>query len=233
MVVIKDQTNTQLVLSPTLIIVVLLSPLLLLKKGTVLLFINSFHNPILDSVFVFLSAIGNGVTIVICALLVLLFFKLRYFFQLLLSFAIQLILVIVFKQVVFNNMLRPYRYFNLNKDGILNLVKGVKVYTVDTFPSGHTATIFFLVTFFILMFNNKKVTWLLFSLGLFVGLSRVYLVQHFFIDVYFGLIFGVLSSILAYYSISRKSKFWFNYYFTSLFNRAKEPSVLEGNFAKA
>jgi membrane-associated phospholipid phosphatase len=38
---------------------------------------------------------------------------------------------------------------------------------------------------------------LFFLLAAFVGLSRVYLLQHFVVDIFFGAIFGILSVVLA------------------------------------
>jgi membrane-associated phospholipid phosphatase len=53
-------------------------------------------------------------------------------------------------------------------------------------------------------YSNKV---LLFSIALVVGLTRVYLLQHYLIDVLAGSFIGVLSSILLYYWLKDKALF--------------------------
>ncbi|WP_431111603.1 phosphatase PAP2 family protein, partial [Winogradskyella poriferorum] len=80
--------------------------------------------------------------------------------------------------------MRPYLYFkNAGLGDLLHLVEGVKIRYVNTFPSGHTATIFYLTSFFALLSRNRTACWVLVVLGFIVGVSRIYLVQHFFVDV--------------------------------------------------
>ncbi len=194
-----------------LFILVLLTPLLFYTKGTVLLTINQFHTPTLNGLFLALSTVGNGCTIGICALIIILFFRLRHLYQFFLAFVFQLGIVLLFKQVFFRLSHRPFKYFGKNEgDVVLNIVDGVKMYLFGTFPSGHTTTIFFIVTFLALMINKKLATWLLLLLALFVGISRIYLVQHFFLDVYFGAIFGVMSSIIAFVIVERFKFSWYD-----------------------
>lgn len=198
----------------------LITPLLLLEKGTVLLFINKNHSFFLDGVFKILSSIGNGFSIVFIGVLLLLFFKVKYAFQFIFSFLIQLFIVLMFKEVLLHGSFRPFKYFGSNEGAvILNLVEGVKIYNFGSFPSGHTATIFFITTFLALCINNSIITFLLILLSFFVGMSRIYLVQHFFIDVYFGSIFGVLSSVIAFMVINSYKIPWYNrFIFPNIFD---------------
>ncbi|MDH5599438.1 MAG: phosphatase PAP2 family protein, partial [Cyclobacteriaceae bacterium] len=45
--------------------------------------------------------------------------------------------------------------------------------------------------------KNKYISALSFILALTVGFSRVYLLQHFFVDIYFGAILGVIATVMA------------------------------------
>ncbi len=97
---------------------------------------------------------------------------------------------------------RPLAYFReLGEAEQLTFVEGVKVnqgYT--SFPSGHTMAGFALFCFIALNVPYKKSVGLgLFCLAMIVGLSRIYLVQHFLRDIYLGSILGVALAIGAYY----------------------------------
>lgn len=134
------------------------------------------------------------------ALLLLLFVKFRYAIAVpFLGFSVT---VTAYFSKSFFAHARPFAYFE--QMGIatqLNLVEGVKVHTGSTsFPSGHTMAGFALFAFLAFCWPNKKLSGtLFFLLALIVGLSRIYLVQHFFKDVYLGAILGVLIAMGWYY----------------------------------
>ncbi|KAA3625037.1 MAG: PAP2 family protein [Bacteroidetes bacterium] len=97
---------------------------------------------------------------------------------------------------------RPLLYFERN--GMLdqiNQVAGVSLYGgLNSFPSGHTMSAFALYTFMALVIPNKRLGGILLLIVAFlVGLSRIYLVQHFLKDVYLGAIIGVIIGLLMYY----------------------------------
>ena len=195
-------------LFPFFLIMAIFFPFLFFDKGDILLFVNGQRTPFLDSVFIKASSLGNAVTVAFVVILVLRF-KLKWLAIFLLAFVFQILLVLLFKKGFYSGELRPYLYFYRSGLGnLIHLVEGVKIRYINSFPSGHTATIFFLVSFFALLSRNRSASWILLTLGLVVGLSRIYLVQHFFVDVYFGILFGTLSSILAYLIIRRFPKKW-------------------------
>ena len=94
-------------------------------------------------------------------------------------------------------MERPVAFFDESIH--LNFVDGVDVHSSNTFPSGHTATAFALFALLYIALNNRSIiiSTSLFILAFLVGLSRVYLLQHFIVDAYFGAILGVLSVALG------------------------------------
>lgn len=195
-------------LFPFILIVVLLFPLIWINKGEILLLVNGLRTPFWDTFFIRASSFGNAITVAFAVLLVLRF-RFKWLAIFLLAFAFQVMLVLLFKKGLYAGELRPYLYFQRSGLGhLLHLVEGVKIRYVNSFPSGHTATIFFLVSFFALLSRNKTASWILMVFGLMVGLSRIYLVQHFYVDVYFGILFGTLSSIGAYVIVKRFPKKW-------------------------
>ena len=195
-------------LFPFFLILAICFPLIFIAKGEIVLTINNLRNPYLDAFFIKASSLGNALTVAFAVFLVLRF-RFKWLAIFLLAFAFQVVLVLLFKKGFYKGELRPYLYFcEYGMENMLNLVEGVKIRYVNTFPSGHTATIFYLVSFFALLSRNNTASWVLMVVGSLVGLSRIYLVQHFYIDVYFGILFGTLSSILAYLIVRRFPKKW-------------------------
>ncbi len=96
---------------------------------------------------------------------------------------------------------RPFAFFR--NEGLIekiNLVQGVDIHTGATsLPSGHTMSAFALYGLLALLLpNRKRIAAPLFLLALLVGFSRIYLVQHFWIDVYWGAITGTLLAMIIF-----------------------------------
>lgn len=195
-------------LLPFFIILILGLPFLFLSKTAIIETVNDQRTTFLDIFFTKATVLGNAITVIFAFLLVLRF-KFKWMAAFLFAFVIQVFLVLLFKKGLYHEELRPYLYFY--RSGLIEnikLVKGVKIRYVNTFPSGHTATIFFLVSFFALLARNKVASWTLLVVGLVVGFSRIYLVQHWYADVYFGILFGTGSSIIGYLLVRKYPKVW-------------------------
>ncbi|MCB9081389.1 MAG: phosphatase PAP2 family protein [Lewinellaceae bacterium] len=96
---------------------------------------------------------------------------------------------------------RPLRY--LQDHGIADLVQavpGVEMHGgMTSFPSGHTTAAFAIFAFTAFCLPNKRLTGLsLFLLALAVGISRIYLAQHFLQDVYLGAMLGTAVGAAIY-----------------------------------
>lgn len=191
-------TKKEKALFPFLYLSLALMPLLLVKKGWVVLFLNRFHTPLLDAFFKSASTLGEGAVLIFLALVVVLFMKLKWFFRFLIALLLHCIFIQLFKHFLFYRSKRPVLYFSDTVVRSLNFVRGVQVHELNTFPSGHTTAIFFLMSFFSIYFARKRTSVVLAAIALVVGISRMYLLQHFFTDVYFGMIFGTLSTFIAY-----------------------------------
>lgn len=101
---------------------------------------------------------------------------------------------------------RPMAY--ITKQNLLHefsFIDGVHLHTGATsFPSGHTMSAFAIYGLLVYFFPNKKrYALLFFCLSLLVGLSRMYLVQHFWPDVYVGGIIGAFLALLIFNLQSR------------------------------
>lgn len=193
---IKNKNKASILL--TYFLVILFSGLALLPfydKGAIELEINHFHHPILDVFFSNTTLLGDGLVLVI-PLLLLIFYKYCYLILFVLSSLIHLILVHIGKKWVFDGMPRPAEFL---KDVSFYKVPGIELLHWGSFPSGHTTTAFMLASFLYLVLPKKmKVHRLLTGIAFLVGMSRVYLMQHFLMDIWAGAALGVLSSLLSY-----------------------------------
>ena len=160
--------------------------------------INASHNNFLDQFFKYITFLGDGRFVFLIALIYL-FANKKYGISILISLIINTILIQVLKRVVFSNRFRPSFYFkNLIEDGSWNMIDGVELYEKFSFPSGHTASIFCLCMSICIFMKKKYFPLLLVLLAYIVGFSRIYLSQHFLIDVLAGALIGSLIPILTF-----------------------------------
>ena len=160
--------------------------------------INASHNNFLDQFFKYITFLGDGRFVFLIALIYL-FANKKYGTSILISLIINTILIQVLKRVVFSNRFRPSFYFkNLIEDGSWNMIDGVELYEKFSFPSGHTALIFCLSMSICIFMKKKYFPLLLVLLAYIVGFSRIYLSQHFLIDVLAGALIGSLIPILTF-----------------------------------
>ena len=160
--------------------------------------INASHNNFLDQFFKYITFLGDGRFVFLIALIYL-FANKKYGISILISLIINTILIQVLKRVVFSNRFRPSFYFkNLIEDGSWNMIDGVELYEKFSFPSGHTALIFCLCMSICIFMKKKYFPLLLVLLAYIVGFSRIYLSQHFLIDVLAGALIGSLIPILTF-----------------------------------
>jgi membrane-associated phospholipid phosphatase len=168
--------------------------LFLLMKGhaNAFLSLNSFHNPVADFVFYYMTYLGDGWFAIIIAASLLLFKKTRNLGVLvLISYAVSGILAQFVKHLV--EAPRPSVYFTYAQ--YHKFVEGVHLAGSNSFPSGHTTTAFSLASVLACFTKNKKLQFLYLILATATGYSRIYLGQHFLTDVIVGAVLGTLTTI--------------------------------------
>lgn len=113
---------------------------------------------------------------------------------------------------------RPLTWFAENMPNIrLPLVEGVRMNYWLSFPSGHTTTFF--VLFFslsiILCAENIKgkniLSFLCFLCASFGAYTRIYLSQHFALDIFAGILIAVSSTLVLYFFLVKRTqntRFW-------------------------
>ncbi len=176
--------------------------LLLYSKGEWVVLLNGYHTKVGDIFFKYWTFLGDGIIFV---LLILFFLFRNYFFALLtvLSTLIQTIFIQGLKRYVFYDTVRPKLFFeNFNS---FHMVEGVEIHGFNAFPSGHTATAFAIAIILSLYIKNKRWSSVFIVGAILVGVSRVYLLQHFFIDIYFGSFIGILSVLIALIILAKRT----------------------------
>lgn len=166
------------------------------NHGDFVLWLNGQHTAFGDFFFKYFTNLGDGILLAVLALYFL-FTNFYKFYYTLIAIAFQTVFVHIFKQWLFDGEPRPKTFFSDRLEE-LNFVEGVNVRSFDSFPSGHTATAFLLAFVFISLGKNKYLNVLFFVSAVLVGISRVYILQHFLRDVYIGSVFGILSVFLAW-----------------------------------
>jgi len=173
---------------------------------------NSSHTVFQDWLFRTITWLGDGWVAVIISLLFLLI-RFRYFFMLILSFSVSGLLAQFFKHIVFPEFLRPSAF--LEQMSELPLVTGVDLYQSFSFPSGHTTTAFAVLLLAGFILEKKGGFFLAMILALLTGFSRVYISQHFLVDIIAGSVLGTLSALFFYWYFRKLKPEWLD---LSLFN---------------
>lgn len=177
--------------------------LLSMNKGREIIFVNGLHTPWLDVFFLNVTRIAEAPAFILM-LLIILFGGFGNGMILAITYASVGGLVQLLKKIVFEEQLRPALYFS---DTPLNFVQGMDVAKYHSFPSGHTAIAFALCLSLCFITKNKSWGALYFTMALMVGLSRVYLLQHFIIDVYFGSLLAVIITTLVRSGITESAAY--------------------------
>lgn len=169
--------------------------LLNLPKGSIELHLNHIHSEILDKVLLGFTYLGDGVSLSI----ILIYILFRNIYQGIVGFTAFIFSTIIThfcKHYLFSDYERPIRFFkNLNE---IYFIKDLEIHAHNSFPSGHTSAAFCVFSILAFVSQNKNLGLGLWVLAFGVSISRIYLMQHFFIDTYFGTLLGIVTASTTY-----------------------------------
>ena len=171
-------------------------------KANSFLLINNFHNQWLDSFFSKFTFLGDGIFALILSLLFLIFKKKKASFLTLITFVFSGLVAQLIKNIAQNP--RPKLFFK--PDVYVHFIDGVTVSNNFSFPSGHTTTAFAVVTLIVLIAEKKIIQLPLLLIAILIGYSRIYLGQHFLLDVIAGAFIGAISTLITVYFAEKWTK---------------------------
>jgi undecaprenyl-diphosphatase len=163
-------------------------------KAKSFILLNSYHSKSLDLFFSKFTFLGDGLFVVMLA--VILFFTLktqRLSILILISYIVSGLLAQLLKHSF--NAPRPKVF--LKPEEYQHFIDGVSIANYESFPSGHTTSAFALAYILAYSTNKKSFQIILLILAIAAGYSRIYLGQHFLTDVLSGAFLGTFISVLT------------------------------------
>jgi membrane-associated phospholipid phosphatase len=164
-------------------------------NANLFLWLNAIGNPLTDRFFSFITLLGDGgFFAVVCV--ALLFWHRRSGLAALVAFGFSSAVSALLKRTLFDDWVRPKAFF----EGIgtqIRIPDGEVLHSYNSFPSGHTTSIFSLACLLAFYFPNPRYQIGFLAVAWLVGLSRVMVGQHFPLDVLGGALLGTGCSILV------------------------------------
>lgn len=168
----------------------LFSMSMLWGKNEAFLYLNTNLGLIADKVFEYSSYLAEGWIWIPYFIVIVVLYKKDITF-ILMNFLISTLLTQFAKNYIFITAMRPIAS-GLDVTQI-HTVAGVEIHTFNSFPSGHTATAFTLFLLTTYLFPNKYAITFGLLYALVCSYSRIYLAQHFPLDLAGGILVALLT----------------------------------------
>ncbi|MEO6303670.1 MAG: phosphatase PAP2 family protein [Bacteroidia bacterium] len=176
------------------------------EKATIHIYLNQFvGNKLLNNFFYYITYLGDG-AIAPFLLLGLLIYNIRLGIYATVSFLTAALTAQFLKHFFFDDVNRPWFIFQWENHFPIRYVDGVEKYIHNSFPSGHATQAFAIFMCLIFFTKNHLLKFVFFGLAMGTSLSRVYLSQHWLVDITVGSIIGTVFSLLWYFLFIQKNK---------------------------
>jgi membrane-associated phospholipid phosphatase len=174
--------------------------LLVVGKAAAFIDLNPYHRSLLDTLFIWVTFIGDGRFAILICLIYLVLRRWSRACQLIAAFLASALVAQILKNLF--SMPRPKQFFPVGE--YTYFIDGVTHIGFASFPSGHTTSVFAMATLLAIFDSNKKnnVFYLLAAVA--VGYSRLYLGQHFLGDVLVGSFIGLLTAVGIHWFFTTK-----------------------------
>jgi membrane-associated phospholipid phosphatase len=184
-------------------VLILITSIFLLntEKEDAQLLANGFYSPFFDYFFYVLTHAVEFWSCLIIYILVAIFKSYRYAIIGILTYASSGLVTQLLKRNLFSEYNRP----TVNIDN-LRLIPEFFEYEQNSsfsFPSGHATAAFTLFLFLTLIVKNKKWGILFGIMAALVAYSRIYLSQHYFIDILLGSFIGTVITLFTFYGLNK------------------------------
>ena len=202
-------------LVPTFVLALILGiTLLVIPKAELHLTLCQPHTVFLDSLVPVFTNLVNWLPYLV--VLLLLFYRAGWATFLASNLLLSTFIVQPIKHII--GAPRPLTWFAENMPDVsLPLVEGVRMNYWLSFPSGHTTTFFvlFFTLSIILCAENIKgkniLSFICFLCASFGAYTRIYLSQHFAMDIFAGILIAVCSTLVLYFFLIKRTQntsFW-------------------------
>lgn len=188
-------------LSNALLVTLLTAVLLFIGSYTMgkypfFLLLNGNGGTWLDKIFHGWTFLGDGWMWVLVVLLVA-YLQREKLLLVLCCIAVSTLLAQGGKHLLFPDELRPAA--DPKELPAIHTVPGVELHTSQSFPSGHTAAAFSIFLLACHLIPHRRTVPVGFLLALGVGYSRIYLAQHFPVDVAAGMVVSMITIAVSLY----------------------------------
>lgn len=192
--------------------------MLVLTKEDIYFAINHRHTVFTDVFFTYITQLGASDSCILISIIVILI-NFRKGFLLASSYVLTFVISQTIKHSV--QAPRPHLFFAKKLNGIY-LVKGVVMLDTNSFPSGHSVSAFTAAVVLTYVAKNKRWSWFFLLIAVLVAYSRMYLSEHFLIDVTTGSALGVFVTAFWLYWIDRQPFLQNNSWNSGIFNRNRK-----------
>ncbi|MES2331027.1 MAG: phosphatase PAP2 family protein [Bacteroidota bacterium] len=166
----------------------------IIGRNEFFLLLNTDLGSVADIFFKLCTNLGDGIVWVLVAILFYIYHRKR-FPLLIAAIIISTLITQLTKNYAFPAESRPTAA--ITDSSLIHTVSGVELHTAYSFPSGHTATAFSIFLIACLLIKNRWVVPVGFVWALLVAYSRVYLAQHFPLDLGGGMLAAVVTIFLS------------------------------------
>lgn len=221
----KSTSGIKPSIHPTLFIfslplIILAIYVLIYGNQLVFLYINNnFHTSFLDTLMPYFTMMGEWV-VVAPAIIITAFYNYKRALGITIASVTAFILVQLLKEFVFPDIPRPAGVFHDNLSA-LHILKDTKLHSSFSFPSGHSAGGFVYCISLAFYLNKNFITIALLLIACLTAWSRMYLAQHFPIDVAAGGLIGISCAFLMEILIEKSPRFKGGDNFMTLFRKNK------------
>jgi len=194
-----------------LFVLIVSTLLVIYPKPELFVLLNGAYSDFGNQAFPYITHLGDGFLAGLVVVF-LLFISYRWAIISSVSFIVTGLIMQLLKHTLFADCLRPMKFFADNE--VVHTVTGVEMHMYNSFPSGHSTTVFSLFFILALILKGQQRAWgiLFLLLAVLGGYSRIYLGQHFPEDVLAGSLIGVSLTYLCYLLLNKlfKDKEWAN-----------------------
>lgn len=158
---------------------------------SILNLIQNLKSPLMDKIMTTITAFGNmGIFWI---LLIIIFLTTKEYKKM----AKYMIICLLVNIIIVNLIIKPA----VGRQRPFEIVEGIKLLVLKpqdpSFPSGHSAISFCMLTTILFFSKSKTINIMVSLLAILIAFSRLYLYVHFPSDVFCGIIFGILSSLIT------------------------------------